>query len=94
MTCPRVRLFLTNNDLLTGARYTASMTHSILPGPTGPAPDGEPAPPTRPSLGSFLHSRVMGPNGVVAALYLVLSAWVWFNPARAARVWRRLQGEK
>jgi len=36
----------------------------------------------------------MGPNGVAAVLYLTLSAWVWFNPMRAARVWRRLQGEK
>ena len=67
---------------------------TILPGPPGPAPDGEPAPPAKPSWASFLRSRVMGPNGVAAALYLALSAWVWLNPQRAARAWRRLQGEE
>ena len=60
----------------------------------GPRADGEPARPAKPSWGVFLRGRLMGPNGVAAALYLALSAWIWFNPRRAARIWRRLQGEK
>ena len=65
-----------------------------FPGPAGPPKETEPelvrhAPP---SLRSFLRSRFISANGIVAALYLLLSAWVWRNPRRAAGVWRRLQG--
>jgi len=70
------------------------MTITILPGPPGPAPDAELALPPRPGLGPFLRGRVMSPNGLAAGLYLALSAWIWANPRRAARIWRRLQGDK
>ncbi len=53
--------------------------------------DGPPARPV-PGLGSFLRSRFISVNGVAAALYLALSAWVFFNPEPARRLWRRLQG--
>lgn len=67
---------------------------TVLTGPVGPRADGELSQPARPGLLPFLHNRVMGPNGVAAALYLALSAWIWRNPDRAARAWRRLQGEE
>jgi len=70
------------------------MILTILPGPPGPAPDAEPAQPSRPGLGPFLRGRVLSSNGVAAGLYLALSAWILANPDHAARIWRRLQGDK
>ena len=46
-----------------------------------------------PSLGAFLRSRFISANGVVAAVYLLLSLWIYLNPERARAIWRRLQGQ-
>jgi hypothetical protein len=46
-----------------------------------------------PSLGSFLRSRFISANGLVAALYLLLSLWIYLNPERARAIWKRLQGQ-
>ena len=46
-----------------------------------------------PSLGPFLRSRVISVNGIVAALYLLVSIWIYLHPARARAIWRRLQGQ-
>ena len=43
-----------------------------------------------PSLGSFLRSRFISANGLVAALYLLLSLWIYLNPKRARAIWKRL----
>ena len=78
--------------------YTEAMPRRIqppiVPGPAGPLKEAEPEVVRRapPSLRSFLRSRFISANGVAAALYLLLSAWVLRNPRRAAWVWRRLQG--
>ncbi len=53
---------------------------------------GEPARPPRPGLVPFLMGRIKSRNGVFSALWLVLTAWVWADPPRARRLWRRLQG--
>jgi hypothetical protein len=45
-----------------------------------------------PSLGAFLRSRFISANGLVAALYLLLSLWIYLNPERARAIWKRLQG--
>jgi hypothetical protein len=45
-----------------------------------------------PSLGPFLRSRVISANGVAAALYLLLSLWIYLHPERARAIWQRLQG--
>jgi hypothetical protein len=37
--------------------------------------------------------RVRSMNGVAAGLYFLLALWVWFNPSRARRLWRRLEGQ-
>ena len=44
-------------------------------------------------MGSFLRSRFISANGVVAAFYLLLSLWIYLHPARARAIWRRLQGQ-
>jgi len=78
--------------------YTEAMPRRgrppVFPGPAGPLREAEPELVRRapPSLRSFLRSRFISANGVAAALYLLLSAWVLRNPRRAAWVWRRLQG--
>jgi hypothetical protein len=46
-----------------------------------------------PSLGSFLRGRFISANGLVAALYLLLSLWIYLHPERARAIWRRLQGQ-
>jgi hypothetical protein len=46
-----------------------------------------------PGLGAFLHSRFISANGLVAALYLLLSLWIYRNPERARAIWKRLQGQ-
>jgi hypothetical protein len=43
-------------------------------------------------MSSFLRSRFISANGLVAALYLLLSLWIYLNPERARAIWRRLQG--
>jgi hypothetical protein len=81
------------------APYTASMPacekRAIVPGPRGPGPgvDAEPQRPPVPSLGSFLRSRFISANGIVAALYLLLSLWIYRNPEQARAIWKRLQGQ-
>jgi hypothetical protein len=79
--------------------YTAIMPacekHSILSGPRGPilgVDEGLQRQPV-PSLGTFLCSRFISANGVVAAFYLLLSLWIYLNPERARAIWRRLQGQ-
>lgn len=51
-----------------------------------------PARPPRPGLVPFLMGRIKSRNGVFSAFWLVLTVWVWADPARARQVWRRLQG--
>ena len=46
-----------------------------------------------PSLGAFLRSRFISANGLVAALYLLLSLWIYRYPERARAIWKRLQGQ-
>jgi hypothetical protein len=49
--------------------------------------------PPVPSLGAFLRSRFISANGIVAALYLLLSLWIYRNPEQARAIWKRLQGQ-
>lgn len=73
-----------------------SLSHppESLPGPLGPEPGMDEGPPARPvpGLGTFLRSRFISANGVASILYLLLSLWIFVNPRKAARLWRRLQG--
>ena len=74
--------------------------HTAVVGRHG-APSRRPGPASRdgrshrqpgPSLGAFLRSRFISANGLVAALYLLLSLWIYLNPKRARAIWRWLQG--
>ena len=56
--------------------------------------DEGPQPRPVPGLRPFLRSRFISLNGLLSALYLLLSIWVMFHPERAARLWRRLQGQQ
>ncbi len=47
-----------------------------------------------PGLSEFLRGRIFSVNGITSALYLGLSVAILLDPARARRVWLRLQGEK
>jgi hypothetical protein len=69
--------------------------HSILSALRGPilGVDEELQRQPVPSLGTFLCSRFISANGVVAAFYLLLSLWIYLNPERARAIWRRLQGQ-
>jgi len=60
--------------------------------PRVPDPVAEPGV-TR-GLSEFLRGRIFSVNGITSALYLGLSVAILLDPARARRVWLRLQGEK
>ncbi len=48
----------------------------------------------RPSFARFLRGRIMSANGVLSGLYIALTLWVLRDPARASRLWRRIQGRR
>ena len=75
-------------------RHTAVVGRRRAPGrQPGPAGgEGRPHDQPVPSLGAFLRSRFISANGIVAALYLLLSLWIYLNPERARAIWKRLQG--
>ncbi len=58
------------------------------------APLDLPARHERPSFAQFLRGRIMSPNGVLSALYILLTLWVLRYPTQASRLWRRVQGRR